>query len=77
MAVKALGGISTADDAFRLIASGASSVELLTGLVYRGWRVAPSINLGLLELLEARGIASLAELRGQDAPSRSRTSSTA
>jgi dihydroorotate dehydrogenase len=67
VSLKALGGVFTAHDAFRAIAAGASSVELLTGLVYRGWTVAREINRGLLALMERAGIADVTELCGSDA----------
>jgi dihydroorotate dehydrogenase len=62
--IKALGGVFTAADAFEAISAGASSVELLTGLVYEGWSVAKRINEGLLRLLDAAGVASVGDLRG-------------
>jgi dihydroorotate dehydrogenase len=62
--IKALGGIFTADDAFQALAAGATSVELLTGLVYEGVKVARRINAGLLRLLDERGIASVEALIG-------------
>jgi dihydroorotate dehydrogenase (fumarate)/dihydroorotate dehydrogenase len=65
--IKALGGIFTADDAFRAIAAGATTVELLTGLVYEGVAVARRINAGLLRLLDERGIASVEALIGSGA----------
>jgi dihydroorotate dehydrogenase len=64
LAVKALGGIFTAEDAWDAIAAGASSVELLTALVYRGPSVAAEINRGLLRLLDERGVPNLRALRG-------------
>jgi dihydroorotate dehydrogenase len=64
LAVKALGGIFTAEDAWDAIAAGASSVELLTALVYRGPSVAAQINRGLLRLLDERGVPNLRALRG-------------
>jgi dihydroorotate dehydrogenase len=67
LAVKALGGIFTAQDAWDAIAAGASSIELLTAFVYRGPAIAYQINTGLLRLLEARGIPNLKALRGLDA----------
>jgi dihydroorotate dehydrogenase len=67
IAIKALGGIFTPEDAFTALAAGASSVELLTGLVYEGWAVAKRINTGLLRLLELQGIPSVRELVGSGA----------
>ena len=64
LAVKALGGIFTAQDAWAAIAAGASSVELVTALVYRGPAVAKEINEGLIRLLDERGLPNLRALRG-------------
>jgi dihydroorotate dehydrogenase len=64
VAIKALGGISTAADAFEAIAAGANTIELLTGLVYEGWSVAANINRGLLRLLDRAGVPDVAQLRG-------------
>jgi len=64
MAIKALGGISTGQDAFNAIAAGATCVELFTGAIYEGPMVARRINRELSELLERHDLASVAELRG-------------
>jgi dihydroorotate dehydrogenase (fumarate)/dihydroorotate dehydrogenase len=64
IAIKALGGVFTGKDAFDAISAGASSVELLTGLVYEGWSIAQKINRSLLELLQASGIPDVQALRG-------------
>jgi dihydroorotate dehydrogenase len=69
LAIKALGGVFTARDAFEAIAAGASAVELLTGLVYQGWTIAQKINTGLLELMSSHGIANVVELRGRSTTS--------
>ncbi|MBI2873477.1 MAG: dihydroorotate dehydrogenase 2 [Firmicutes bacterium] len=63
LAIKSLGGIFSGRDAFRAIAAGADCVELVTALVYQGWRVAYQINRELLALLERAGV-TVAELRG-------------
>lgn len=65
IAIKALGGVFTAQDAFDAIAAGASSVELLTGLVYEGWAVAQRINSGLLKLIDSNGVENVRTLRGR------------
>lgn len=65
--IKALGGISSAPDAFNAIAAGASTTELLTGLIYRGPGVARQISRGLLRLMEQHGVESVEGLRGSNA----------
>ena len=64
--VVGVGGVSTAEGAYRKIRAGASLVQLYTGLVYRGPSLARDINEGLLELLEADGFDSVTEAVGAD-----------
>jgi dihydroorotate dehydrogenase len=61
-----VGGVSTAEDAYRKIRAGASLVQLYTGLVYRGPSVAREINEGLLELLSRDGFDSVEAAVGAD-----------
>ena len=53
--INACGGIFTAEDARRAMDVGADTVQLLTGMVYRGPRVAAHIARGLAEIAERRG----------------------
>lgn len=62
--IKASGGIFTAQDAFEAIASGASTVEIHTGLIYEGWNIAKKINRGLLDLMDKHHIENIKALRG-------------
>ena len=66
MPVIGVGGVSSAEDAYRKIRAGASLVQLYTGLVYRGPAIAREINRGLLALLERDGFASVADAVGAD-----------
>lgn len=59
-----VGGVFTAGDAWEKITAGASLIQLYTGLVYEGPGVAPAINRGLLQRLEAQGASSLSEIVG-------------
>jgi dihydroorotate dehydrogenase len=61
-----VGGVSTAEDAYRKIRAGASLVQLYTALIYRGPAVAREINRGLLALLERDGFDSVGEAVGAD-----------
>jgi dihydroorotate dehydrogenase len=61
-----VGGVSTAEGAYRKIRAGASLVQLYTGLVYRGPAIARDINEGLLELLEDDGFDSVEDAIGAD-----------
>ncbi|WP_049997783.1 quinone-dependent dihydroorotate dehydrogenase [Halococcus sediminicola] len=64
--VVGVGGVSSAEGAYRKIRAGASLVQLYTGLVYRGPAIARDINRGLLELLEKDGFDSVADAVGTD-----------
>jgi dihydroorotate dehydrogenase len=61
-----VGGVATAEDAYRKIRAGASLVQLYTALIYRGPAVAREINRGLLALLERDGFDSVGEAVGAD-----------
>jgi dihydroorotate dehydrogenase len=59
-----VGGIFTADDAWRRIEAGASLVQIYTGFIYGGPGVVSSIKRGLLQRLEERGFGSIAAVVG-------------
>lgn len=63
-----VGGISSAEDAYRMIRAGASLVQAYTGWIYGGPFFARRVNRGLLRLLERDGFAELSAARGVDAP---------
>jgi dihydroorotate dehydrogenase len=50
-----VGGVFNAVDAWERIISGASLVQLYTGFIYEGPRVAKKINEGLSEILQREG----------------------
>ena len=50
-AINACGGIFSGEDAFMALQAGATSVQLLTGLIYRGPGIVKRINEELLALL--------------------------
>jgi dihydroorotate dehydrogenase subfamily 2 len=62
-----LGGIFTAQDAYRKIRLGASSVQMITGMIFNGPSVVNEIKKGLVGLLEADGLSSVSEAVGKDA----------
>ena len=68
IAINACGGISTAEDTLRALRAGADTVQLLTGLVYRGPTVARAINKALVRRMEQQGHASLQEIVAAGAP---------
>lgn len=59
-----VGGVFSADDAWQKIVSGASLVQLYTGFIYQGPRVARTINEGLLEILKREGFDQLDDAIG-------------
>jgi len=64
--VVGVGGVSSAEGAYRKIRAGASLVQLYTGLVYEGPSLAREINAGLLDLLDRDGFDAVADAVGAD-----------
>ncbi|QGA84189.1 quinone-dependent dihydroorotate dehydrogenase [Halomicrobium sp. LC1Hm] len=64
--VVGVGGVSSAEGAYRKIRAGATLVELYTALVYEGPTLAREINEGLVALLEADGFETIEEAVGAD-----------
>ena len=61
-----VGGIDSGYEAYRRIRAGASLVQVLTGLIYRGPGLPGLINKTLLHLLEKDGFANIGEAVGAD-----------
>jgi dihydroorotate dehydrogenase len=61
-----VGGISSAEDAYRKIRLGASLVQLYSALVFKGPGIVREINAGLARLLARDGYAHVAEAVGVD-----------
>ncbi len=61
-----VGGIFTAEDAYRKIKLGASAVQIITGFIYGGPFIVKKINDGLIKLLERDGFKNIAEAVGKD-----------
>jgi dihydroorotate dehydrogenase len=59
LAIKAAGGVFSGADALRLLQAGATTVEVYSAFIYRGWDVAGRINRELLDLLEGRRVADV------------------
>ena len=64
MPIIGVGGISTAEDAYAKIKSGASLVQLYTGMIYQGPSIAHDINEGLVGLLKADGYTHISDAVG-------------
>lgn len=61
-----VGGIFSAEDAFKRICCGASLIQVCTGLVYEGPSLVRRINKGLIVLLQRNRLASISEAVGRD-----------
>jgi dihydroorotate dehydrogenase len=62
-----VGGIDSADEAYRRIRAGASLVQLYTALVFQGPGLAQRINVGLAKRLRADGFDHIMQAIGVDA----------
>lgn len=60
------GGVFTAEDAYHKIKLGASLIQLITGLVFRGPQLACEINRGLARFLERDGLSNISDAVGVD-----------
>lgn len=63
-----VGGIFNAQDAYEKITSGASLLEMITGMIYEGPQVMGEINQGLVKLLEKDGFSTIEEAIGSRNP---------
>ncbi len=63
----AVGGIFSARDAYEYIRNGASLVQLITGMIYRGPAVIKEINKGLVSLMKKDGYSTISDVIGADA----------
>ncbi len=61
-----VGGINTAEEAYRRIKAGASLVQIYTGLIYHGPSLVKDINEGLIRLIKADGFNHISEAIGAD-----------
>ena len=59
-----VGGVDSAGGAYEKIASGATLVQLYTGMVYKGPRIAAQINKKLIKILQKDGIKNISEIIG-------------
>ncbi|MFI5399313.1 MAG: quinone-dependent dihydroorotate dehydrogenase [Candidatus Binatia bacterium] len=62
-----VGGIFSADDAYAKIRAGASLVQIYTGMIFEGPRLAHRIGRGLVDLLQRDGLTHLRDAVGKDA----------
>ena len=61
-----VGGIFNAEDAFERVCSGATLVQVYTGLIYEGPGMVRRINRGLLRLMRQHKLSGIADAVGRD-----------
>jgi dihydroorotate dehydrogenase len=61
-----VGGIFTAEDAYKKIKAGASLVELITGMIFEGPQTISEINRRLVHLLQQDGYKNISEAVGKE-----------
>ncbi len=61
-----VGGIDSAEEAYRRIKAGASLVQVYTGFIYKGPSLAKQINEGIMELMNFDGFTHISEAIGCD-----------
>lgn len=61
-----VGGIDSAEEAYKRIKAGASLVQIYSALVFHGPTLIRDINTGLIELLQADGYENITEAIGAD-----------
>ncbi len=59
-----VGGIFSAKDAYEKIKSGASLVQLITGMIFEGPQLIGQINKGLVDLMKTDGYSNISEAIG-------------
>ncbi len=59
-----VGGIFSAEDAYRKICLGANLVELITGMIFEGPQLIGQINRDIVSLLKADGFGNISEAVG-------------
>ncbi len=61
-----VGGIFSAENAYKKIKLGAHLVQLITGMIYQGPQLISEINEGLVRLLQKDGYSSISEAVGTE-----------
>ena len=64
LTIVGVGGIFSAEDAYEKGKSGASLVQLITGMIYEGPQLIGEINRGLVKLLDRDGYKTISEAVG-------------
>ncbi len=61
-----VGGVFSAEDAYKMIKNGASLVQLITGMLFEGPQLIGEINEGLVKLLKKDGFSSIGDAVGKN-----------
>ena len=61
-----VGGVFSADDAYRAIRQGATLIQLITGMIFEGPQVISEINRGLVERMNRDGFKNISDVVGFD-----------
>ncbi|MDP2642431.1 MAG: quinone-dependent dihydroorotate dehydrogenase [Candidatus Peregrinibacteria bacterium] len=61
-----VGGIFSAEDAYKKIRLGASLLQMITGMIFEGPQVIGEINQGLVKLLKKDGLENISQAVGLD-----------
>ena len=63
-----VGGIDSAEEAYKRIKAGASLLQIYTAIIYKGPGIVGEINRGLIKLLQKDGFNHISEAIGVDIP---------
>jgi len=66
ISINACGGICSAEDAWSALQAGATTIQLYTGLIYRGPGLVAHVNRELNKLLEKSDYKSIQEVTGTE-----------
>ncbi len=64
--IVSVGGIDSAEEAYKRIKAGASLLQVYTAIIYKGPGVVGEINRGLIELLKKDGFSHISEAVGAE-----------
>ena len=66
-AIIGAGGVSSGEDAYRMLKIGASLTQMLTALIYEGPAIVGRVTRELLRLMERDGVRRISEVVGVEA----------
>jgi dihydroorotate dehydrogenase subfamily 1 len=68
VSISGIGGIETAEDAIQFMLMGASTVQICTGAMLRGFEIITELCAGLEKWMEAKGFAGVTDFVGKALP---------